>query len=356
MKCIEMKEFSYKTFGVHTHFGIGKISVLNEVLKSFNRILLIAGKSGDKLAEDISSRFKEKSFERLSDIAQHVPRENVYDAVKVATKHHSEVLLTIGGGSSTGLGKAIALETKLPIIAIPTTYAGSEQTDIWGITEGERKLTGRADHVVPKIVIYDPNLTVTMPKSLAVTSAINAMAHLVEAVYSTFGNPVTSHIAVLGMKTIFDALKELEASPTLTMKVNEKLLFGAYLGGKCLSEVPMALHHKAAHVLGGTFRMDHAKLHTALLPYVIAHQWPFLEEQQRQKFVDATGKENPAHGLKTLAEGLGAATNLKDLGFQHTDIERASDMVVSQSFPNPAPVNKEFVVSLLQNAYEGKLD
>jgi maleylacetate reductase len=347
-------DFNYRAFSSNTFFGVGKLSVIDDLVLPFERIMLIAGGSATKVANEVTARWKDKKLLHFSKVIQHVPEELVNEAHQELRKQNSQVLVAIGGGSAIGLAKALALETRVPIFAVPTTYAGSEQTDIWGITAGSSKKTGRVEHVVPKVVIYDPNLTVSMPKILAVTSAMNAMAHLMEAAYSPLQNPITTHVSFLGMKVIKEGLEKFKSQAKLSTEVNEKLLFGAYLGGKCLAEVPMSLHHKAAHVLGGTFGLDHASVHTVLLPYVLAYQWPALSEDVSSEFVHTLGS-NPPLSLKTLAENVGATTNLKSLSFKESDIEKAADLLLQNPYPNPAPLNRSGMINLLTSAFNGTL-
>ena len=265
------------------------------------------------------------------------------------------MLVSIGGGSSLGLAKALAIESRLPIIAVPTTFAGSEQTNIWGITTREGKTTGRSDWVLPRVVIYDPDLTITMPLDLAVTSAMNAMAHLMEAIYSPGGNPITRYNALLGMKELKKGLEEVAKSKSLTREANEKILFGAYLAGKSLCEVSMSLHHKTAHVLGGSFEMEHASVHTVLQPYVLAYQWPYLSELMQQDFINVLENDYPPKALRALASEAGANTDLESIGFNRSDIEEAARIIVSKPYENIGPITEVGIIEMLTSAYEGKL-
>ena len=263
-------------------------------------------------------------------------------------------MLSIGGGSSVGLAKALALQNRLPIIAVPTTFAGSEQTNIWGISNEDGKTTGREDIVLPREVVYDPELTQTMPKRLAVMSAMNAMAHLMEAVYSPTGNPISRHHALLGMQELKKGLKNIAYQKTFTAEANEQILFGAYLAGKTLCEVSMSLHHKAAHVLGGSFGMQHAEVHTVLQAYVLAYQWPHLSSEIQQDFVAVLG-ESPALALKNLAADAGAPTTLEEIGFAQEDITQAVNIMLSKPYPNPAPLVESQLLVMLEKAFEGRI-
>ena len=249
----------------------------------------------------------------------------------------------------------MALEDGLAIIAVPTTYAGSEQTNIYGISSKEGKRTGRDDRVLPKYVIYDPELSITMPKTLAVSSAMNAMAHLMKALYSPRGNPLTRLSAIKGIEVVREGLQLLSTEEKLGAESNEKLQFGAYLAGKCLCEVSMALHHKAAHVLGGSFGMEHSQVHTVLQSYVLAYQWPYLSKEIQKDFVQAFMSDYPPKALRKLAEDANAPIELKAIGFLEENIDKAASLMAANSYANIAPLKKEGLKKLLENAFHGIL-
>ena len=348
--------FDYRSFANQVHFGYGKISILPHLLKDYKKAMVFAEKLMDRYVNDLITALGQDRIIQFSNIVQHVPENLVKEAQDNLSVVKPDVLVSIGGGSSLGLAKALALESKLPIIAVPTTFAGSEQTNIWGITTHDGKTTGRSDRVLPKVVIYDPDLTITMPLQLAVTSAMNAMAHLMEAIYSPSGNPITRYNALLGMDELKKGLEGVAKSKRLTRETNEKILFGAYLAGKSLCEVSMSLHHKAAHVLGGSFGMEHASVHTVLQPYVMAYQWPHLSQSMQQDFIKVLGSDNPPKALRELAANAGASADLESIGFVRSDIEEAARIIVSNPYENIAPITEESMIEMLINAYEGKLN
>lgn len=351
--------FTYKSFPNQIHFGAGKIqelpNILNNYLTEPNDKVMVFAESWvqakiDALVEAVGA----EKVHHFSKIIQHVPQTLVEEALATCNQVKPKVMLSIGGGSSVGLAKALALQNRLPIIAVPTTFAGSEQTNIWGISNEEGKTTGRDDIVLPREVVYDPELTQTMPKRLAVMSAMNAMAHLMEAVYSPTGNPISRHHALLGIKELKKGLENIARQKAFTAEANEQILFGAYLAGKTLAEVSMSLHHKAAHVLGGSFGMQHAEVHTVLQAYVLAYQWPHLSSEIQQDFVDVLG-ENPSLTLQTLAANAGAPTTLEEIGFAQEDISKAVKIMLSKPYPNPAPLVEAQLLVLLEKAFEGRI-
>ena len=347
--------FEYRSYPNVVYFGTGKLEILPDLLRENHKVMVIASERLTGHVDALKAALGKDRVIQFSKVIQHVPDTLVKEAADVRKHHRPDTLVAIGGGSAVGLAKALSLEEYIPQIAIPSTFSGSEQTNIYGISSAGTKKTGRHDNVLPGIVIYDPILTLTMPKNLAVTSAMNAMAHLMEAIYSPSGNPITTNNAMLGMKAIQAGLKTLADTDKLTKSANEKILFGAYLGGKCLCEVAMGLHHRVAHVLGGTFGMEHASVHTVLQSYTLAYQWLHLAEPIQNDFKLALESDNPARTLKALAGNAGAKTNLKSIGFKDKDIESAAEIISSMPYANVAPVSKESIVEMLTNAYEGNL-
>ncbi|HAA22739.1 MAG TPA: maleylacetate reductase, partial [Cytophagales bacterium] len=298
--------FNYTLFPGQIHFGQGKIDLLPTLLKGYSKAFIIGEKRVQPIIDRVGEVLDADRLYHFGEVIQHVPQGLVDKALAVCQAQQSDVLVALGGGSSIGLAKALALETKLPIIAVPTTYAGSEMTNIWGISTEAGKTTGRDNAVLPQHVIYDAHLTATMPKGLAATSAMNAMAHLMEAVYSHEVNPVTYQNALYGIRQLREGLTQLAQEDTLSMRTNEQIQLGAFLAGKCLCEVPMALHHKAAHVLGGTFNLEHSHVHTVLQAYVLEYQWPHLSQEVQQDFQAALAHDYPPQALQELAKANGA--------------------------------------------------
>ena len=282
----------------------------------------------------------------------HVPIETARAARDEARRLEADCAVAVGGGSTTGLGKAIALESSLPILAIPTTYAGSEMTPIYGITEGGLKRTGRDSRVLPSTVIYDPSLTLGLPSGLSATSGMNAIAHAVEGLYAEDANPITSLLAVEGIRALAQGLPRVIADP-LDLEGRSECLYGAWLCGAVLGSVGMALHHKLCHTLGGTYNLPHAETHTEVLPHAIAYNRAAVPAAM-QRAADALGAEDAAQGLYALARTLGAPAALKDLGMREADLDRAAEIATQSPYYNPRPVEYGAVRKLLDDAYHGR--
>jgi alcohol dehydrogenase class IV len=238
---------------------------------------------------------------------------------------------------------------------VPTTYAGSEMTNIYGISSEGIKKVGRDANVLPSCVIYDPSMTESMPLPLAATSSMNAMAHLIEALYAHDGNPVTYQTSLMGIQFLRKGMEQLIAE-RLLKNANESLQFGSYLAGKALCEVSTSLHHKLAHVLGGSFNLDHSQTHTALLPYVVRYQLPGLSQMILHDLQSVLNDKNAPKKMRNLSEQMGAPISLNAIGFQKADIPKAASLLTKTNFPNPVPIDQKSIEEMLTAAYEGHLE
>jgi maleylacetate reductase len=282
----------------------------------------------------------------------HVPIETAEAAREEARRLGADCCVAVGGGSTTGLAKAIALVSTLPILAVPTTYAGSEMTPIWGLTESGRKTTGRDARVLPKTVLYDPALTVTMPAQLSVTSGMNSIAHCVEALYAQEANPIISMVAEEGIRAFARSLPSVVKEPA-NLEARSEALYGAWLGGVALGSVGMALHHKLCHTLGGTFNLPHAETHTVVLPHAVAYNSPGAAEAMT-RIARALGADSAAQGLYDLAASLGAPLSLAALGMKAEDLDKAASIAVQNPYYNPRAITREGIRALLKDAFEGR--
>jgi maleylacetate reductase len=281
----------------------------------------------------------------------HTPAELVEQARQQAKAVKADCCVALGGGSTIGFGKAIALSSGLPVLAVPTTYSGSEMTTIWGVSEGGAKKTGRDPKVLPKTVIYDPELTVGLPPAVSAASGMNAMAHCVEALYAHDGNPIVSLMAEEGIRALATALPKITSNPK-DLEARGDALYGAWLAGCTISTTSVALHHKLCHVLGG-LGLPHAETHSIVLPHAVRYNADAAREAMR-KLTAAMGVSDPAAGIYDLEKRLGLPLKLADIGMREADIERAAQMAVAAPYPNPRKVELEPVLRLLRDAYEGR--
>ncbi|RJQ80758.1 maleylacetate reductase [Pseudonocardiaceae bacterium YIM PH 21723] len=300
------------------------------------RVLVIATGDRSPITDPISGRITAT----FTEVRPHVPVEVAEQARKAA--EGADALLCIGGGSATGTAKAVALTTGLPIIAVPTTYAGSEVTPVWGMTEGSRKTTGTDRRVLPGVVVYDPELTATLPAELAAASGLNAMAHCVEAFWAAGRNPLSSVVAQEGIRALATGLAENDP---------ENLLYGAYLAGAGFAVTGGGLHHRICHALGGAYNLPHAQTHAIVLPHVLAFNAPAAPDAAA-RIGQALGTEDPVAGLQDLATELGIPKGLTALGLREDQLDEAVGLITVPA-ENPRPVSKAELRELLHAAWEG---
>ena len=352
---MNINQFEYTGYPSKVFFGENSFHHLSKLLSPYEKAFVIAANRLEPYVNSLKNNLGDGRIIHFSSVVQHVPLELIEEASQRQIEENAEVLVAIGGGSSIGLAKALALRSRQEIIAVPTTYAGSEMTNIWGITTSEGKTTGRDLIVLPRYVIYDPVFTSSMPASLAATSAMNAMAHLMESIYAHDTNPITYINSLDGMKKLRSGMNVLAARGVLTMEANQFLQYGSFIAGKVLCEVSMSLHHKMAHVLGGTFGLDHSSVHTVLQAYVLEYQWDALTKDVKDDFCSVLDHVYAPAALLELARSMGAPTNLAAIGFKKKDIEKAVDMVLAKPYANPKELTKKGLIDMLVKGYAGQL-
>ena len=348
-----MKNFVYIGRAARVIFGVGSLQQLGAEIDALGarKALVLSTPEQRQSAERVAQLLGARAAGVFDGAVMHVPIETAREAREVAARLGADCAVAIGGGSTIGLGKAIALESGLPIVAIPTTYAGSEMTTIFGITEGGMKKTGRNDKVLPRTVIYDPELTMTLPATMSVTSGMNAIAHAAEGFYSTNTNPVIDLMAEEGIRALGRALPAIRKAPH-DAQGRSDALYGAWLCGTVLASVDMALHHKLCHTLGGSFNLPHAETHTIVLPHALAYNASAAPEAVARVGRALGGKSGP-QAVYDLAKDNGAPVALRDLGMSQADLDRACDIAMRNPYPNPRPLERVALRQLLQNAFEG---
>lgn len=350
------REFVYTGRAARVVFGRGSLGFLErEVLAlGAQRVLVLCGTEQRALGASVVERLGVRAAGLFDRATMHVPLELAIQAREIAASLGADCAVAVGGGSAIGLGKAIALESGLPVLAIPTTYAGSEMTPVYGITEGGLKRTGTDPRVLPKTVIYDPDLTATLPLQMSLTSGINAIAHAAEGLYSRDANPVTSLMAEEGIAALARSLPRMVAGTDDSDATDARAdaLYGAWLCGTVLGSVGMALHHKLCHTLGGSFNLPHAQTHTILLPHALAYN-ALAAPDAMDRIARALRSDDAPSGIYALARDNGAAVALKAIGMQQEDLDRAADLACSNPYWNPRPVEREPIRALLQRAFDG---
>lgn len=353
------KPFIHDTPATRVVFGVGtRHAVADEVSRlGATRVLLFAGEYEMTVAAEIADALGDKVVGTFTDVVMHVPAEIARRAVDTARDRSVDLLVPVGGGSSTGMAKAVAKELGVPILAVATTYAGSEMTPIWGLTEDRRKVTGNDPRVRPVTVIYDPELTLTLPVGMSANSGMNAIAHLVEGLYAPNCSPVSAVTAQEGVRALAAALPRLVADPT-DLAARSDALYGAWLGGWILGTTSMGVHHKICHTLGGTYDTPHAPTHSAVLPYVAAYNAGAAPQAMDRvcRALTEAGRptDDAAVGLWTLASDIGAATSLHAVGLPSTALDDVARIVSDANPTNPRAVTYDGVRALLLDAYAGE--
>ena len=345
---------------VRVVFGPGNLDqVAAEARTLGTRIMIISGRHEADAAGQVAAQLGDDLAWRIPEVAQHVPVDVAARAIAAARNARAEVLVAVGGGSAIGLAKAVARDTGLPILAVPTTYAGSEMTPIWGQSDQGEKITGRDLRVLPRIVIYDPILTISMPPDLTGASGMNALAHALESLYAPDSTAQSLAVAEEVMRVLSRALPRTVSQPS-DLAARADALRGAWLAGWALGSTTMGLHHKLAHVLGGRYQLPHAGTHSALLPQVAAFNAPAASGPfgRAARALGVPGPDAVAPGLFDLATRLQAPTSLSQLGLEFDAIEAVAEIVAPRAgrapVRNPRDFTEEDVSYLLLQAYSGK--
>lgn len=345
-------EFLYTALPYRVTFGAGssRTAVAGELeALGLTRVMLIAAEAEGALADELSAPWRDRVAVRFSGVRPHVPDAVAEQARRIAAEHDVDGLVSIGGGSTTGTAKIVALTTGLPIIAIPTTYAGSEMTPVWGLTTASRKETGVDARVLPRSVVYDDELVATLPDDLAVASALNAMAHCVESFWTPASNPIVRLMAGEGVRALAEGLRGIRGEGRDAAR--ERLVYGSFLAGMSFAAAGSGLHHKICHALGGAFDLPHAQTHAVVLPHVLAFTAPAAPEAAA-RLAEALGVDDAVEGLRELGREAGAPRGLRELGLTEAQLEEAVGIVEAKlPIEHPAPVDRAAIEGILRGAF-----
>jgi maleylacetate reductase len=358
-------EFHYNALPGRVVFGAGvaRRELRTEAdLLAAERVLLVATESEEPLARELAAPLGERVVAVFTSVRPHVPIQVAEAARALAISVRADAVLSVGGGSTTGTAKAIALTTGLPIIAVPTTYAGSEVTPVWGLTEDSRKTTGVDHRVLPRTVVYDPELTVTLPADLSAASGLNALAHCVEAFWAPRRNPISSLAAEEGIRALATGLPAVHSDPA-DLAARSDLLYGAYLAGSAFAVAGSGLHHKICHALGGAFNLPHAQTHAIVLPEVLAFNAPAAPDAARRigralgaGLPDNTGDTDPVRALRELSAQLGIPRGLRELGLREDQIDEIVELVApAVPVDNPRKADRAALREIIHAAWAGSV-
>ncbi|SNX66180.1 maleylacetate reductase [Streptomyces sp. TLI_55] len=345
--------FTHETLPQRVVFAPGEAptAVAAEVaaLKA-TKVMVIASPTEAALADRVAADLPVAV--RHDEVVMHVPVDVAERARKAAVEGAVDALVCVGGGSTTGLAKAVALTTGLPIVAVPTTYAGSEATNVWGLTEGEVKSTGVDPRVLPRSIVYDASLMLTLPVEMSVASGLNALAHCVDSMWAPRADPIDRALAGEGIRGLALGLPAVAADPA-GLEGRQQTLYGAYLAAVAFASAGSGMHHKICHVLGGMFNLPHAQTHAVVLPHVLAFNAPAVPETER-RIAEAFGSPTAVAGLAALREALHAPRALRDYGMPEDGIARAvAPVLAAVPADNPTVVTEQNLTALLRAAWEG---
>ena len=346
--------FVYQPPTTRVVFGSGtRASLADEVERlGISRALVLATPEQRDTAEDIVAALRRRAVGVFAAAAMHTPVAITDEALALVRKRDADGLVAIGGGSTIGLAKALVLRCGLPQIAVPTTYAGSEMTPILGQTQGNRKVTQRDESLRPRTVVYDVDLTLTLPASLSAASGFNAIAHAAEAFYAPDGNPIVSMMAQEGIAALANALPKIIHTPTDPV-ARHSALYGAWLCGHCLGTTGMGLHHKLCHILGGTFDLPHAQTHAVILPHAMAYN-ASAAPHAMARIARALDTCDAISGLNTLVRALALPLSLREIGMPERGIAAAADLAVRDAYPNPRALDRDALAAMLMRAWAGE--
>jgi alcohol dehydrogenase class IV len=349
-----MKPFVSVGVASRVIFGAGSVAQLPAEVDRLGarKVLVVCTPGREPEVRAIMRQLGSRMVGTFPKALMHVPLEIAEEARKAAAALGADCCVAVGGGSTIGLGKAIALTSGMPVVAVPTTYSGSEMTPILGMTEGGLKKTLRDSRVLPKTTIYDPQLTLGLPPATSAASGMNAIAHCAEALYAVDGNPIVSLMAEEGTRALSSALPEVVENPS-NVEIRTLALYGAWLAGVALGSAGMALHHKLCHTLGGTFNLPHAETHSILLPHAVRYNRDAAPEAM-ERIARALGAKSAPDGLYELELELKLKMKLSEIVMPQDGIEKAALIATESPYPNPRPVTYEGVLALLRDAFASR--
>lgn len=348
-----MQPFIYDALPMRVVFGPGTIAQVRAEVERLGakRALVLTTPYQTAEGERVAALLGPLAAGIFSGATMHTPTHVTDAALAQLKASDAQCVVAIGGGSTTGLGKALAVRTGVDQVVIPTTYAGSEMTPILGETAEGAKTTRRDPAILPETVIYDVDLTMGLPVPMSGVSGMNAIAHAVEALYAENRNPIISMMAEDAIRALGGALPKIKDSAD-DRAAREDALYGAWLGGVCLGAVGMALHHKLCHTLGGMFDLPHAETHTIILPHAAAYNTPAAPEAMART-ARALGVSDAPRGLYDLSGRIGAKRALRDIGMPEDGIDRATEAALRNPYWNPRPLEAAAIRSLIAAAWRG---
>jgi maleylacetate reductase len=345
--------FEHESYGQRIRFAPGAAAeaTAQEIARlGAVKVMVIAAGAAAELAARITSDVPVAHVH--DEVVMHVPVDVAERARAAADAHGVDAIVSIGGGSTTGLAKAVALTSGLPVVAVPTTYAGSEATNVWGLTDGAQKTTGVDPRVLPTAIVYDASLMLSLPVGTSVASGLNAVAHCVDSMWAPRSDPIDAALAEEGIRALAAGLPLVATDPS-GLAGREQALYGAYLAAVAFASAGSGLHHKICHVLGGRYDLPHAPTHAVVLPHVLALNGP-AAPAAGDRIARAFGSTTALSGLLALRNRLDAPRALREYGFEESQVPDAVEAilpVVPDS--NPVAITAHNLSRLLHDACTG---
>jgi maleylacetate reductase len=347
-----LSRFTYHSDPVRIVFGAGAIGALaaEADFHRMSRLVVLCSKSRLDFARRVTAGIAERCA-GISDASEpNMPRPAFERFLADLKRHAADGFVVVGGGSPIGLAKAAAATTKLPYIAVVTTYSGSEMAARWRIGVADNRTTGDGAAALPATAIYDPELTLDLPPRVSAASGMNAMAHAVESLYGVDTNPVVQTMAEEAIRLLGANLPRLMQNPR-DLQARTNVLYGAWLAANFRAET--GLEHAIAQRVRQWFELDHAHTHAIATPYAIGFNADAAPEAMR-RIARALGVGDAARGLYDLNVRLGLPTGLKGLGLREEDIGKAVEVVAAVKIDHPKPVAKADLLNIISQAYAGE--
>lgn len=382
-----MVPFEYVTAAQKVVFGAGALDQLVEVVEAFGwrRLLLctIPRFETEGVVERVRSNLGERLAAVYGGVAPHVQAPQVGEATALAQAEDVEAVIGLGGGSAIGLAKAVSLALEeirlgrparaayptdqplVPVVAIPTTYAGSEMTPIYGVTEVDkgrtRKVTVTDIKVTPRVTLYDPLLTLGTPPQMTASSGINALAHCIEAAYAINKNPLATAAALAGARYISQALP-LAVADGGDVAARAGLMAGAHLAATAVATAKIGLHHGLCHVLGGTAGVPHGIANGIMLPHAMRFNADATAPEQAEvaRALGLSGgdelalAEAAAEAIYKLIGSIGLPQRLRDASVRLGALPKLAEIALRSSAVqnNPKPIHDASQVeAILRSAW-----
>lgn len=383
-----MDSFHYVSYAQEVIFGPGSLAQLGEAVErfGFQRLLLCTSHSvraGGHVAP-LESALGARLVGVFDHVIQHVQDTQVDEVLALAVEKKVDALIGLGGGSPLGMAKTVAFkldgkgaghpaaavspvdQPRTPVVAIPTTYAGSEMTSVYGTTQTRetppRKVTVSDPRIAPKLVVYDPELTMDLPPEITASTGINALAHCIEALYSITRNPLSTAAALSAVRHIHNSLLRCYTDGS-DLEARTEMLLGAHLAGLSLASVKMGLHHGLCHVLGGTANVPHGIANSIILPHAMRFNAdvtaPQLLPAAEAMGISSTGLspaaviESEAQCIFELIGNMNVPQRLRDAGVKQTDLPALAQLGFQNGGikNNPKPITAAQIETLLRAAW-----